>query len=94
MLQSKQDKQPTKAEMQDKVEAWKTLNSVLVKTNAEFMHKLHLLLNEKQVKLTELEAKLKDNKGTAEENAEYLFLGGYVQCLKDILGEKRTQTEQ
>lgn len=93
MLQSKQDKQPTKAEMQDKVEAWKTINSVLVKANAEFMGKLNLMLVEKQKKQVELEAKLKDNKGSADDNAEYLFLGGYIQCLKDILGERRTQTK-
>lgn len=93
MLQSKQDKQPTKAEMQDKVEAWKTINSVLVKANAEFMGKLNLMLVEKQKKQVELEAKLKENKGSAEENAEYLFLGGYIQCLKDILGERKTQTK-
>jgi len=93
MLQSKQDKQPTKAEMQDKVEAWKTINSVLVKTNAEFMGKLNLMLVEKQKKQVELEAKLKENKGSADDNAEYLFLGGYIQCLKDILGERRTQTK-
>lgn len=93
MLQSKQDKQPTKAEMQDKVEAWKTINSVLVKANAEFMGKLNLMLIEKQKKQVELEAKLKENKGSADDNAEYLFLGGYIQCLKDILGERKTQTK-
>ena len=71
------------------VEAWKTINAVLVKTNAEFMNKLNSMLAEKQLTHSQLEEKLKSNKGTEEDNAEYLFLGGYIQCLKDILGAKK-----
>ena len=41
-------KQPTKNEMLKKVEAFKTLNSVLVKANAEFMATLRNLLNTKR----------------------------------------------
>ena len=89
MLNSKKAKEPTKAEMQQKVQAWKDLNSILVKTNKEFMNSLKIMLEEKLVKQKELEEKLKDNKGTEQDNAEYLFIGGYIQCLKDILSGKK-----
>lgn len=81
-------KQPTKVEMQKKVEAWKTMNGILVKANAEFMGKLRAMLTEKQVQHSQLQEKLEKGEGTDDDNAEYLFLGGYVQCLKDILGVK------
>lgn len=89
MLQSNLEKQPTKVEMQKKVEAWKTINSVLVSANAEFMGKLNQMLKQKSEELTKLEEKLKSNEGTEDDNAEYLFTGGYVQCLKDILYAKK-----
>ena len=75
--------------MQKKVEAWKTINSVLVSANAEFMGKLNQMLKQKSEELTKLEEKLKSNEGTEDDNAEYLFTGGYVQCLKDILYAKK-----
>lgn len=86
-LQDRQEKQLTKKEEAIKQsEAWKTLNSILVKANGEFMAKLRSMLTEKQVQHSQLQEKLEKNLGTEEDNAEYLYLGGYVQCLKDILG--------
>lgn len=82
-------KEISKADMAKKVEAYKTLNSVLVSANAEFMKSLSNMLTEKEVQLSQLEEKLKENKGTEQENADYLFIGGYVQCLKDILYAKK-----
>lgn len=82
------DRQPSKADMVRKVGAYKTLNEVLVKANAEFMGKLKGMLTEKMVQQDQLKEKLEKNEGTEDENAEYLYLGGYVQCLKDILGVK------
>ena len=84
-------KEISKADMAKKVEAFKTLNSVLVSANAEFMKSLSNILTEKEVQLSQLEEKLKENKGTEQENAEYLFQKGYVQCLKDILYAKKEQ---
>ena len=85
-----QQKEPTKAEMSKKVEAWKTLNSVLVKANSEFMNSLTRILTEKEVQHKQLEEKLNTNEATEQDNAEYLFLGGYIKCLKDILYAKKT----
>ena len=79
-------KEPSKADMAKKVEAFKTLNSVLVKANSEFMSKLGSMLSEKTVQHEQLKEKLEKGEGTEEENATYIFLGGYIQCLKDILG--------
>lgn len=88
MLLDKLEKQPTKNEVAKKVKAWETLNAVLVKANSEFMGKLGSMLAEKQVQHEQLKEKIEKGEGTEEDNAEYLFLGGYVQCLKDILGAK------
>ena len=85
-----QTKEISKADMRKKVEAWKTINTVLVTANAEFMKSLSNTLAEKEVQLSQLEEKLKSEKATEQENAEYLFMGGYVQCLKDILNAKKT----
>ena len=86
-LKDRQDKKLTKKEEAIKQsEAWKTLNSVLVKANGEFMAKLRSMLTEKQVQHVQLQEKLEKGTGTEEDNAEYLYLGGYIQCLKDILG--------
>ena len=84
-----QQKQPTKNEMAKKVEAFKTLNSVLVKANADFMAKLRNLLAEKRATMEALKVKLEKEEATEDENAEYLFLGGYVQALEDITGMKK-----
>ena len=81
-------KEPTKAEALKKAEAWQTLNKVLVETNAKFMNTLASTLTEKQVQHEQLKAKLDRKEGTEEENAQYIFLGGYIQCLKDILSIK------
>ena len=88
MLQSKLGKQQTRAEAEKKAEAWKTLNSVLVQENAKFMSSLRNILTEKEVLLENLKVKLENEEGTEQDNAEYLFTGGYVQALKDILGAK------
>ena len=82
-----QEKQLTKKEAAIKQsEAWKTLNSVLVKANSEFMAKLRSMLTEKQVQHSQIQERLEKGTGTEDDNAEYLYLGGYIQCLKDILG--------
>ena len=90
MLTSNQEQEISKADMKKKVEAWRTINSVLVSANAEFMKGLTNMLTEKEVQLSQLEEKLKGENATEEDNAEYLFTGGYVQCLKDILNAKKT----
>lgn len=89
MFKSKLPKEPTKAEMQKKVEAWKTINSVLVSANAKYMENLHGMLAQKEQELQTLEKTLQGENATEDMNAEYLFLGGYVQCLKDILNAKK-----
>ena len=89
MLNSHKEKEISKADMQKKVEAYKTINEVLVKANAQYMNALNSILVEKQVQLSQLEEKLKNTSATEQENAEYLFLGGYVQCLKDILNARK-----
>ena len=88
MLKSKVEKKQTRAEAEKKVEAWKTINSVLVQSNAKFMTALRNLLAEKEAVLEGLKTKLEANEGTEQDNAEVLFVGGYVQALKDILGIK------
>jgi hypothetical protein len=88
-LQDRLEKKLTRAEEAEKrTEAFKTLNSVLVKANSEFMAKLRSMLTEKMVQHSQLQEALEKGNGTEEQNAEYLYLGGYVQCLKDILGIK------
>ena len=90
MLQSNKPKQVSKADMEKKVQAWKTINEVLVRTNAEFMNILSTMLAEKEVKKAELEKALQEGNATEDQNAEYLFIGGYTQCLRDILNAKKT----
>ena len=89
MLQSNLQKQPTKADMTKKVEAWRTLNSVLVKANSEFMQKLHSLLEEKRALHKQIQEKLENQTGTEEDNAEFLFIGGYIKCLEDLLSARK-----
>ena len=88
MLKSKVEKKQTRAEAEKKVEAWKTINSVLVQSNAKFMTALRNLVAENEAILEGLKTKLEANEGTEQDNAEVLFVGGYVQALKDILGIK------
>lgn len=88
MLQDHLEKEPSKSDLQRKNEAWKTLNSVLVKANAEFSNSLQRMLHEKQVQHSELQKKIEEGNGTEEENALVLFIGGYIQCLQDILKTK------
>lgn len=90
MLQSNKPKQVSKADMEKKVQAWKTINEVLVRTNAEFMSILSTMLAEKEVKKAELEKALQEGNATEDQNAEYIFTGGYTQCLRDILNAKKT----
>ena len=87
-MQDHLTKEPSKADMAKKVEAWKVINSTLVKANSEFMNKLGSMLAEKTVQHDQLKEKLEKGEGTEEENATFIFLGGYIQCLKDILGIK------
>ena len=82
-------KEISKADMAKKVEAWKVLNSILVQANSKFIESLTSLLSEKEELRKQLEEKLKQENATEQENAEYLFLGGYTQCLKDILNAKK-----
>lgn len=90
MLGSKKEKEISKADMQKKVDAWKTINGVLVQANAQYMSSLRNLLVEKQVQHDQLKEKIEGGSATEDDNAEYLFLGGYVQCLKDVLNAKKT----
>lgn len=89
-LKDRLEKEPSKADMQRKVAAWQTLNEVLVKTSAEFSNSLQTMLHEKQTQHSELLKKLEEGNGTEEENALALFLGGYIQCLQDILHVKKS----
>lgn len=91
MFQSNKPKQISKADMEKKVQAWKTINSVLVQANSTFMQGLSNLLAEKEIKKAELEKALQEGNATEDQNAEYLFTGGYIQCLKDILNAKKTE---
>lgn len=91
MLGSYKEKEISKADMEKKVEAYRTLNSVLVQANSEFMSSLASMLAEKEAQHKQLEEKLNENNGTEEENATFLFLGGYIQCLKDILYAKKAK---
>ena len=91
MLKDRLEKQPTKNEMAGKVEAFKILNSILVKANAEFMTTLRKTLNEKVAARQALETNLQANEASEDESAEYIYLGGYTQALKDILSAKKTQ---
>ena len=88
MLKSKLEKAPTKAEMEKKIEAWKTLNSVLVQSSAELMKSLRSMLSSKEARLEELKLKL-ESEGTEELNAEFLVTVGYINALKDILNLKK-----
>ena len=75
--------------MRKKVEAWKTINSVLVKANADYMGNLRNLLTTKKAEMETLKTKLEAGEGTEDENAEYIFLGGYVKAIEDITGMKK-----
>ena len=90
MLQDKLEKEPSKADMKKKVQAYKTMYQVLVSTNAEFMTSLNRILKEKEEQLAQLKEKADKEEATEQENATLLFLGGYTQCLKDILYAKKT----
>ena len=91
MFQSNKPKQISKADMEKKVQAWKTINTVLVQANSTFMQGLSNLLAEKEIKKAELEKALQKGNATEDQNAEYIFTGGYIQCLKDILNAKKTE---
>ena len=86
-------KQVSKADLIKKTEAYKTMYQVLVSTNAEFMTSLNRILKEKEEQLTQLKEKADKEEATEQENATLLFLGGYVQCLKDILYAKKAVQE-
>ena len=92
MLSSHKEKEISKADMEKKVQAWKEINGMLVKANAQYMNSLRGMLTEKKTQLSQLEEKLKSDSenATEEDNAKLLFLGGYVQCLEDILNAKKT----
>lgn len=89
MLGSKQEKQISKADMEKKVNAWKVINATLVSANAEYITNLNKLLQTKEDEVRELKTKIESEVGTEEDNATLLFLGGYVQALKDILSAKK-----
>ena len=90
-MQDHKEKQMTRNEAIQKIEAYKTLNSVLVQQSSNFMNGLTCMLTEKQVQQDQIKEKLEKGEGSNDDNAEYLYLGGYVQCLKDILGAKARQ---
>ena len=85
----KEEKKPSKADLEKKIEAWKTLNSVLVQTNSEFMKKIVQILHEKEIEVETLKKKIEEGKDTQEDSVNLLFLGGYVQALKDISAAMR-----
>ena len=89
MLGSRPQKEISKSDMEKKVQAWKTINEVLVQTNNNFINSLASMLTERQVQVSQLEEKLKGEGATEQDNAEYLFQSGYLQCLKDILNAKK-----
>lgn len=91
MLGSRLEKEISKADMEKKVNAWKTINSVLVQANSSFMNSLASMLTEKEVQLEQLKEKLQkdDENVTEEDNVQLIYLGGYVQCLRDILNAKK-----
>lgn len=89
MLESNKEKEISKADMRKKVDAWKTINQVLVTANAEFMNSLASMLTEKEVQRSQLEEKINKGGASTDDNAEYLYLSGYTQCLKDILNAKK-----
>ena len=89
MLKDHLKQEPSKSEMAKKVAAWETLNKILVKTNAEFANSLQARLTEKEKEHEALKEILDKGDGTEEQNATYIFLGGYIQCLKDILHAKK-----
>ena len=91
MLQGHLDKEISKSDMAKKVEAFKTLNTVLVRANSEFMQSLNRILIEKKKQHEELKEILEKGEGTEEQNATYIFVGGYIQCLEDILHAKRKE---
>lgn len=84
-----QQKEISKADMKKKIEAYRTMYSVMVSTNAEFMASLNRILNEKEQQHEQLKEKSDKGEATEQENATLLFLGGYIQCLKDILYAKK-----
>lgn len=90
MLQGKMEKEPSKADMKKKIEAYKTMYQIMVKTNAEFMASLTKILTEKENQLEQLKEKADKEEATEQENATLLFLGGYTQCLKDILYARKS----
>ena len=91
MLSSNKGKEISKADMRKKVEAYKTINQVLVQTNSNFMNALTNMLTEKKVQHSQLKEKIEGGNATEEENALYIFTGGYIQCLKDILYAKKAK---
>ena len=89
MLKDHLKPEPSKSDMAKQTEAWKTINAVLVKANSNFMQGLNNLLKNKEAEHKALQEKLEKGEGTEEENATFIFLGGYIQCLKDILTAKK-----
>ena len=81
-----EQKKPSKADLEKKVEAWKTLNKVLVETHEDFMQKLVKIMKEKESEHASLRESLEKGNGTEEDNAKFLYIGGYIQAFKDILG--------
>ena len=52
------------------------------------MKKLFDILKEKETEHSTLRKVLEEGKGTEEENAKFLYIGGYIQALRDVLGIK------
>ena len=94
MFQSKLEKAPTKAEMEKKVEAWKTVNAVLVESNSKFMRSLRSMLEKEEKKQEELKELLEKKEGSEDINLEYVYTGGRVDMLREILGIRNAQVQQ
>ena len=67
MLKDRLTKEPSKADVQRKADAWKVLNEVLVKTNSEFMTKLSSMLAEKQAQHKQIQEKIEKGEGTEDD---------------------------
>jgi hypothetical protein len=86
MVNLKKEKEISKADMRKKVEAWKTINSVLVSANAEYIKSLQNILIEKKVQLSQLEEKL--NQGTAPTDEEKQLLTDEINKFKTTMFAK------
>ena len=73
------------------VEAQLVTEEVLKSVSEEVTPQGARALVEKKEQHALLQEKLEKSEGTEDDNAEYIFIGGYIQCLEDILHAKRKE---